>query len=312
MKQADRITDAGGRNAVSSVPGADHGSCSTAGMTYGEICMVLRNAGVENAEWDALLLLEHFCGANRSQVLSAPGQNYRSDELYSAVQKRAQRVPLQYLLGVWEFYRQTYEISPDCLIPRPDTELLVEEAVRTLPQGAFFADLCTGSGCIAISVLAERPDTRAAAADLSAAALDVAKRNACRNGVSNRFFAVHADILHFPRAPLSTFPRPAAILSNPPYIRTDVLDSLSPEVRQEPRMALDGGGDGLLFYRALLGIASDWLGADGFCLFEIGFDQGEAVAALAEERGFSCRLHRDYGGCDRLAILKPGHASRIN
>ncbi len=281
-------------------------------MTYGEICTVLRNAGVENAEWDALLLLEHFCAADRSRVLFTPEQDYRSDELFSAVQKRAQRVPLQYLLGEWAFYRQTYEVSPDCLIPRPDTELLVEEAVRTLPQGAFFADLCTGSGCIAVSVLAERSDTRAVAVDLSAAALAVAKRNASRNGVSNRFFEVRADVLRPAQALFRIFPKPAAILSNPPYIRTDVLDSLSPEVRQEPRMALDGGGDGLLFYRALLGIASDWLEADGLCLFEIGFDQGEAVAALAEERDFSCRIRRDYGGCDRLAILKPGRASRIN
>ena len=184
-------------------------------MTYGEICTVLRNAGVENAEWDALLLLEHFSGADRSRVLFTPEQDYRSDELFSAIQKRAQRVPLQYLLGEWAFYRQTYEVSPDCLIPRPDTELLVEEAVRTLPQGAFFADLCTGSGCIAVSVLAERSDTRAVAVDLSAAALAVAKRNASRNGVSNRFFGVRADVLRPAQALFRIFPKPAAILSNP-------------------------------------------------------------------------------------------------
>lgn len=312
MKKADGLTDTGNWNAGSSVSEKNQGIHSTAGMTYGEICTALRSADVENAEWDALLLLEHFCGVTRSQVLSAPGQKYRGDALYSAVQKRAQRVPLQYLLGVWDFYRQSYEVSPDCLIPRPDTELLVEEAIRTLPQGAFFADLCTGSGCIAISVLAERPDTHAVAVDLSPAALAVAERNACRNGVSDRFFAVHADVLHASQTLTDAFPRPAAILSNPPYIRTDVLDSLSPEVKQEPRMALDGGGDGLLFYRALLGIAADWLGAAGFCLFEIGFDQGEAVSALAEKHGFSCELRKDYGGCDRLAILKQGHVSCIN
>jgi len=273
-------------------------------MTYSDICARLRAAGVENAEWDAQLLIERACGADGLAILGEPNRDYDGEWLEAAVLKRCAGEPLQYLLGEWEFYRQTYEVTPACLIPRPDTEILVEEAIRLLPEGAFFADLCTGSGCIAISTLAERPDTSALAVDLSAEALEVAKRNAVKNGVASRFFAERDDVLRLSEALLTRYPRPTAILSNPPYIRTEVLQTLSREVLREPRMALDGGEDGLLFYRALLTLASRWLADGGFCLWEIGFDQGDSVSSMADELGFSCSLRRDYGGCDRVAILR--------
>ena len=174
-----------------------------------------------------------------------------------------------------------------------------------LPRDAFFADLCAGSGCIGVSVLAEREDTRALAVELSPDALALAKRNADRNGVSDRYEAILGDVLN-PSAEW-TWERPMAILSNPPYIRTEVIAELSPEVKHEPHMALDGGEDGLIFYRALLDLAKKWLREDGFCLFEIGFDQGEDIKALAAEFGFTCTVRRDLGGCDRVAILRPHH-----
>lgn len=269
-------------------------------MTYTEICEALRLAGIDSPEWDAQLLAEYFCHANNLSLLADPHRDLPSAALEDAVRRRCAHEPLQYLLGEWEFYRQRYEVSPDCLIPRADTEILVEESIKRLPRGAFFADLCTGSGCIAISVLAERPDTRALAAELSPKALELANRNAQRNGVSDRFFSVQADVLHFPSY---LYPRPHAILSNPPYIRSDVVSTLAPEVLQEPRMALDGGKDGLVFYRALIKLAREWLADGGFCLFEIGYDQGDAVAELATREGFTCSLRQDYGGCDRVAIL---------
>lgn len=273
-------------------------------MTYSEICALLRRAGVESAEWDAQLLLEHFCGADRLTLVTGAERDYASPALEDAVRRRAAREPLQYLLGTWDFWRQTYEVSPQCLIPRPDTEILVEEAIRLLPDGAFFADLCTGSGCIAISVLAERPDTRALAAELSADALGIAQRNAERNGVSDRFLGMQADVLQLTDDFWSRYPAPDAILSNPPYIRTDVLGTLAPEVQREPQMALDGGADGLLFYRALTSMAEERLKPGGICLFEIGFDQGPALRELAVDHGFSCDIRRDYGGCERVAILR--------
>ena len=278
-------------------------------MTYRGICAALREAGVDQPERDAELLLEHFCGASLSRVLAEPERQYGGEALCRAVEERCRRVPLQYIIGVWDFYRQTYEVSPDCLIPRQDTEILVEEAVSSLPRGAFFADVCTGSGCIAVSVLAERRDTHALAVELSAPALKLAGRNAERNGVSERFVPMRADALRLSRSDLRQFPSPDAILSNPPYIRTGVLDTLAPEVRREPRMALDGGADGLRFYRALIALAAWWLKPEGFCLFEIGFDQAGELDALAKEGGFSCRILRDLGGCDRVAMLR---RARIN
>lgn len=274
-------------------------------MTYREICRAFAQANIESPEWDAQLLIEHFCELDRVAILSDPDKDLTSPALDEAVRRRCEREPLQYLIGVWDFYRQTYEVSPHCLIPRSDTEILVEEAVRRLPHGAFFADLCAGSGCIGISVLAERADTRALAVELSPDALEIAKRNALRNGVDGRYTATLGDVLEPDPLWASNGDKPVAILSNPPYIRTDVIEGLSPEVGHEPRMALDGGADGLVFYRALMDLARVWLADGGFCLFEIGYDQGEELKGLAAERGFSCEIKQDLGGCDRVAILHP-------
>ena len=270
-------------------------------MTFREAREKLRKAGIESDLQDAALLFEKFCGVSESTLLAFPDREYDSPALKAALQRRAERFPLQYIVGEWQFFRQRYEVSPACLIPRQDTEVLVERAIRLLPQGAFFADLCTGSGCIAISVLAERRDTRAVAVELSARALEIAKRNALRNGVADRFEGIRGDIL---RAGFLTGEKPAAILSNPPYIPSAVIPTLAPEVQKEPRMALDGGADGMTFYRALLRIAREWLRQEGFCLFEIGFDQGEKICRLAESVGFSCEIRKDYGGQDRVAELR--------
>lgn len=272
-------------------------------MTYREIVAKLQNAGIESAEWDSFLLVEHFCGLSREQILREPERQFSSPALLAAVDRRAGRYPLQYLLGEWPFYRQIYRVSPDCLIPRADTEILVEEAIRKLPQGAFFADLCTGSGCIAISILCERPDTTAVAVDLSERALEIAAENAARNGVADRLLLRKADLLT--RSEWNAdLPAPAALLSNPPYIPSGVLSGLSPEVQAEPRMALDGGEDGLIFYRKLLALAKEWLAPGGFCLFEIGFDQAEAIRSLAKDQFAACRILRDYGGNSRAALLE--------
>lgn len=271
-------------------------------MTYREITERLRQAGIENAAWDAECLIRHHFHVSRATLLSDPKRTYESAELLCAIDRRCHREPLQYLLGEWEFYRQTYEVSPDCLIPRSDTEILVEEAIRRLPPNALFADLCTGSGCIAVSVLAERRDTRAYALEKFPATLALAERNAKRNGVYDRFTPMCLDVLAAPPA----FPAGAldAILSNPPYIESDVIPTLSPEVMHEPRAALDGGKDGLIFYRAILASYAPLLSPTGFFLFEIGYDQGEALVALGKEHGFShIEVIRDLGGCDRVVYL---------
>lgn len=273
-------------------------------MTYREICVLFSNVGIDSAEWDARLLLEHFCGKCSIDYFAEPDREIDlTDELLSAIKQRASRYPLQYIIGEWDFYRQTYEVSPDCLIPRSDTEILVEEAIKCLPQGARFADLCTGSGCIAISVLAERPDTAAIAVDKFERTLSVARRNAQRNGVQTRLDFLCADVLlpDFLTVEKGTLD---AILCNPPYIPTDVLETLEPELSIEPRKALDGGEDGLIFYETLLKNASVYLKPNGFFLFEIGFDQAQSLSLLGERYGFhGVKILRDYGGNDRVVCL---------
>lgn len=271
-------------------------------MTYRKLCKLLTDVGVEDAAFDATVLMEHYLGIGYYTIHTSPDAEYTSDALEAAIARRCAREPLQYILGEWDFFRQTYTVSPDCLIPRADTEILVEAAIRHLPRGAHFADLCTGSGCIAISTLAERPDTTALAVDKFPEALALAEQNAVRNGVRDRLETACADVLapdfRLQEASLD------AILCNPPYIRTDVLATLSPEVHAEPRAALDGGEDGLLFYRTVLNTQLHALKPDGFVLFEIGYDQGEALLELGRKAGFeTARILRDFGKNDRVVVL---------
>ena len=271
-------------------------------MTYRQLCTKLQNAKIDDAGWDALCLMEHFCAVSPSLLRTEPDRDFENAALEDAVRRRLLHEPLQYILGEWEFYRQKYEISPDCLIPRADTEVLVETAIGLLPRGAHFADLCTGSGCIAISTLAERPDTNAVALEKIPATLSLAERNAKKNGVDTRFHAILADVLRTPT--FGDIPLFDAILSNPPYIPSADIAALSPEVHAEPIVALDGGEDGLLFYHAILKNYPPFLKKDGFFLFEIGFDQAEDLISLGEAQNFAhVHVIRDLGGRDRVVYL---------
>lgn len=264
-------------------------------MTLLSLTKRLREGGISEADIEARLLLSHFCGVSPAALLADRARDYKSEALEAAVARRLTREPLAHILGEVGFFEESYFVSPDCLIPRSDTELLVEKAIALLPRGARFADLCTGSGCIAVSVLAHRPDLSALAVDLSDAALSLAQRNAARNGVAERIDFLKDDVLS-PACLKNDFD---VILSNPPYIPTEVVPTLAPELAHEPKMALDGGEDGLLFYRALLKHFSPSL-----FLLEIGFDQGKDIAHLGEEYGYAVTVERDLGGNDRLAILK--------
>ena len=263
-------------------------------MTLKEIEALLAAAGVPDAKTDARLLVSHLCGVSPAMLLAERERDFDSPALSLAVARRKKREPLQHILGEVYFYGERYAVSADCLSPRADTELLVEDAVRTLPDGAYFADFCTGSGCIALSVLAHRPDTTALAVDVSDKALALAKKNAEALGVAARVTFLSCNLLS------DTLPRPVpdVILSNPPYIQTGVLPSLEKELSFEPRLALDGGEDGLLFYRTFLSRFSPKT-----FYFEIGYDQRNAVVALGEEKGYAARCARDAGGRDRLVVL---------
>jgi release factor glutamine methyltransferase len=278
-------------------------------VTQRELTARLSAAGIENASHEAQLLAEHFCGAppHARLVPDAPHADPEG-KLEAAVKKRESRYPLQYLLGTWGFWRQEYEVSPDCLIPRPDTELIVEYAARHLPRGGRFIDLCTGSGCIAISLLCERPDLTGVAVDLFENTLSLAERNARRNGVEpDRLTFLRGDVLAGDfMEELGAFD---AIISNPPYITPAVIDTLERELTYEPRAALDGGEDGLIFYRRMI-TGTEYRRAvkpNGCFLFEIGYDQGDALRSLAADMGDTCRVHRDLGGQERMAVVTPSH-----
>ncbi len=275
-------------------------------MTYKEICSILREAGIENAETEASLLINFFCHKSRAEILAFPQAEYNDKSLFEAIDKRCERYPLQYIFGEWYFYGETYTVDENCLIPRPDTELLVEYAIKNLPKGAKFADLCTGSGCIAVSILVHRPDTNATGLDLFPETVKLALHNAKSNGVSECFDAVCADLLTEVPFGEAEFD---AIISNPPYIRTAVVSTLEEELFAEPKAALDGGEDGLKFYRRILSSYLPCLKEDGFILLEIGFDQSEDIATLSELYGLECEIRADLGGNPRMAILKRKYGS---
>lgn len=267
-------------------------------MKRSEVAARLAALGIENAEGEARMIFDALGQTDNSLDPDSDRLGIDPHRLAEVIFRRGQHQPLQYLLGVAWFWREEYEVSPACLIPRSDTECLVEYAIRSLPQNACFIDMCTGSGCVAISVLASRPDCRCYAIDNSPATLEIAKRNAERNGVAHRVTFLLEDAFGFiPKEKCNGF------FSNPPYIQKNVIPTLSREVLCEPVSALDGGDDGLDFYRHFCKNIRQYIYNEGICAFEIGYDQGEALISLAEANGLSCRIQKDLGGCDRLAIL---------
>ena len=263
-------------------------------MRYSDICARLEACGIENCDGEARILIEEICGDFSFD------RDYDFEELTYAVEKRCSHYPLQYIIGKWWFCRCEFEVNENCLIPRPDTEIAVEVAQKLMPQNARFADLCTGSGCIAIGLLDLRPDTSAVAVELYPKTLDLAKNNAERNKVSDRFCGVLGDVLSGDVLGDEVFD---AIISNPPYIRSDVVPTLSPEVGFEPHAALDGGDDGMIFYRKIVKSYLKNLADDGAFVFEIGYDQAEDIREVAKQHGLECKIVKDLGGNDRVAVL---------
>ena len=270
-------------------------------MNYNEICKALAEAEIENNRGEAAMLICHFCGISRAELLSRRDEDFDNDALVEAVTKRCSRYPLQYILGYWDFCNETYRVTEHTLIPRQDTERLVELAIKLIPDGARFIDLCTGSGCVAISTLAARPDCRAVAVDLYENTLTIAGENAETNGVGDRLGLMLANVLEPSfMENLGTFD---CILSNPPYIATSKIAALDEELAFEPCAALDGGEDGLDFYRVIIAQYAKYLNDDGFMLFEIGYDQADAICEIAKECGWECEIFQDYDANDRVAHL---------
>ncbi|MDO4284673.1 MAG: peptide chain release factor N(5)-glutamine methyltransferase [Eubacteriales bacterium] len=280
------------------------------GQTYRELyeegAAMLAAAGIPEARLDARLLLEDVCGTD-TQTLLAHGERPVSDSecaRYEGVTaRRAAREPLAYIVGEQEFMGIPFYVTPEVLIPNQDTEVLVEEAMRELSGGMRILDLCTGSGCILLSLLRYSSGCSGVGTDLSEAALAVAERNAERMALSEQVEWRCGDLWDAVQPELFDI-----IVSNPPYIPTAVIGTLAPEVRSaEPYQALDGGEDGLVFYRRIIGEAARHLRIGGKLFLEIGYDQSRAVTELLREAGFlEIETRQDYGGLDRVVRAERG------
>lgn len=242
---------------------------------------------------DCLWLLCFVTGCSKTELLlRKEALSQQENALYQAlVKRRRDGEPLQYLLGEWEFCSLPFLVSPAVLIPRPETELLAELAIQNAASSVKAIDLCTGSGALAVT-LSHRTGLAVTAVDISEDALSVARENAERNSAKVTFLQM--DLLkEYPKEQYDL------VISNPPYIRTEEIDRLMPEVQHEPRIALDGGKDGLIFYRRIASLPI--YTPDALLLLEIGWDQGEDVSALLKENGFcEIKVIKDLAGQDRI------------
>ena len=256
---------------------------------------------IEEYETDAWLLLEGACGCTRND-LYLRGNDPLSEEqetLYKEyLEKRSRRIPVQHILGVQCFCGLDFIVTPDVLCPRQDTEVLIEEAIKRIRPGSSILDMCTGSGCIILTLLHFVKDCKGTAADLSEKALAVAVQNAKKLEKECTF--IHSDLFE------NIEGRYDVIVSNPPYIATKEIEALEPEVRDmEPRMALDGMEDGLFFYRKIVSASVQYLNPDGWLMFEIGYDQGAQVSEMMKSAGYvDVKVVGDLAGLDRVVIGK--------
>ena len=253
---------------------------------------ILSDAGIDDAEFECRLLAERFLRIpmSRSAYMKTGQLDYMPDfgEFRRALEKRATRYPLQYIMGEWEFYGLRMKVNENCLIPRPDTELVAERAIKELkkmPKKAEFrcVDLCTGSGCIAAAVMSQVKNASFTLVDISKSALDVAKGNMELNGLLTRTTLVEADVM----SEIFYSEKFDLVTANPPYIPSEVMQTLEPELEHEPRIALTDEGDGLSFYRAIINLYKYALADNGVIVLEHGYDQYESVSEIAEENGMS-------------------------
>lgn len=263
---------------------------------------VLRQQGMEDAESTVRILLEEAFGIRRVDMILNPDVHVPEEDVQKyeeLLQRLASWEPLAYVLGETEFMGLPFTVSPAVLIPRQDTECLVEWMLEDMAEDAQeeIADICTGSGCIAESVIYYRGGSKAAATDLSEAALQVAKQNAENLSIADRVDFRQGDLLEA----LPSGKRYDRIVSNPPYIDSKAMKELLPNVLKEPHMALHGGEDGLIFYRRIAKQAKEFLKPGGMLYFEIGYDQGQSVPAILKQEGYAdIQVRKDYAGLDRM------------
>lgn len=267
---------------------------------YQEGREVLMQAGIAEADLDARLLLEHICGTNRNDLLVHGDREVEEEKLAAyraAIAQRSRRIPLQHITGTQDFMGLEFQVNEHVLIPRQDTEILVEEVMREMQEHERILDMCTGSGCILISLLHYSNWCEGIGVDISTEALAVATANGeALLAEEKRPTWLESNLFEKVEGKFDI------IVSNPPYIRTEVIETLMPEVRlHEPMQALDGTEDGLFFYRRIVEEAPKYLNKEGRLYFEIGHDQAEEVSELLEKAGFQdINVVKDYAGLDRV------------
>ena len=266
-------------------------------VVYKEGAARLKDSGVREAELDARLLLEYVCHTDRNTLLAHPEREVSEEErakFLTLIERREKREPLQYITKEQEFMGLTFETSVNTLIPRQDTECLVEEVMKNLHDGMAILDVCCGTGCILLSLLHYSNDCTGVGVDIDANAVSLAKKNAKNLGIDATFSV--SDLFESVEGTFDL------ITSNPPYIPTKVIETLDPEVKDyEPMAALDGGEDGLTFYRLIAAKAKQFLKRGGMIFFEIGYDQGEDVCEIMKENGYRhIEVKKDLAGLDRI------------
>ena len=264
---------------------------------------MLAQAGIDEAELDARYILEYITGLNSAQYFINSEdiiEKDKAEEFFRLIERRSKRIPLSYVIGTRDFFGLTFKVDENVLIPEQETELLVEEVIKH-SEGKSVLDMCTGSGCIAISIALFGKPSKVAASDISEKALEVARENA-KSIKAGEISFIQGDMFE------NVTDKFDIIVSNPPYIETGEIDELMPEVRDYiPRLALDGDIDGLKFYRIISKEAVKKLNKNGRIFYEIGYNQRRAVASILFENGFTdITVIKDYSGLDRIVMAKLG------
>lgn len=276
-------------------------------MTLRDAVRLLREAGVDDAKNDALALYSSVSGRSRASLMFSLDEDISNEPCFprfrELLERREEREPLQYILGKWSFFGDEYLVSPACLIPRADTETVVEVLFSRLKKRALIADICCGSGCIGIAAL-RNSDATCVSVDISEDALAVARKNADALGVSDRISFFVCDVLD-KKSVDSVFSDEKfdVIASNPPYIKPSDAKTLAPELSYEPEIALFGGEDGMLFYRVITETFLPHLTDGGAFVYEIGCDEADDIKKIADANGLFCRIINDIESRPRAAIL---------
>ena len=269
---------------------------------YNDCKRQLQTAGIEDYVFESKQIIKHITGYTNTQILTKYTQQlteFQQNNLTAIIKQRLIRYPLQYIIGRWNFFGREFFVGPGVLIPRSDTETLIDVCLESLTQKQTprVLDLCTGTGCIGITIKGERPDSQVSLVEKYDEALSFTNKNAEHNKIDVKI--IKADVLKTEGAEGQY----DLIVSNPPYINDSDMKTLQPEVKFEPSTALEGGEDGLLFYRHIAKEYKKHLAPGGIMAFEVGINQAEAVSQIMKENGFeNVGVRKDYGEIDRVVF----------